>query len=53
MVNLEKLPAISVFLTDGKYVLADGVHRLKASVRKGWKYIEVEVKEKIYQGKLM
>lgn len=47
--NLEALPPIVVYHTDHKYLLADGFHRWAAATRKGWEYIEAEVREGTYE----
>jgi ParB-like chromosome segregation protein Spo0J len=38
-----------VFQTDHKYLLADGFRRWAAATRKGWEYIEAEVKQGTYE----
>lgn len=46
---LEELPPITVFHVDSKYLLADGFHRREAAIRRGWEYIEVEIKDGTYE----
>lgn len=42
---LEQLPPITVFKSDGHYLLADGFHRYSAALQRDWKEIEADIKE--------
>lgn len=42
---LEQLPPITVFKSDGHYLLADGFHRYSAALQRDWKEIEADIRE--------